>query len=77
MRNFENQRGFRPGQTQTEMYKHRRQLEAGNFRSAELSCAFVFVYADCWFSAQILLIGFNNFRTAPGSSVHFCPACVL
>ena len=63
---------FRPGPTQTSLYKHRRWLEAGNFGfrkkrnstirvaktkvlisfavTAKLICAFVFAYANCWFS---------------------------
>ena len=63
---------FRPGPTQTGLYKHRRWLEAGSFGfrkkrnytinvvktkalisfavTAKLICAFVFAYADCWFS---------------------------
>ena len=59
-----NNLGFRPGPTQTRLYSHRRWLEAGNFgfrkyrnctirvskTKAKLICAFVFAYADCWFS---------------------------
>ena len=67
-----NNLGFRPGPTQTGLYRHRRWLEAGNFGfrkkknftirvakakalisfevTAKLIFAFVFAYADCWFS---------------------------
>ena len=62
-------------QSQTELYKHRRWLEAGNFGfrklrnctihvaktkalisfavTAKLICAFVFAYAECWFSHDV------------------------
>ena len=64
--------GFWSGPAQTELYKHRRWLEAGNFGFRKYSnciirvaktkalmsfgvtskpiCAFVFAYADYWFS---------------------------
>ena len=58
-----NNLGFRPGPTQTGLYSHRSRLEALNFRFKKkkdctihvaktkvLICAFVFAYADCWFS---------------------------
>ena len=63
---------FRPCPTKTGLYKHRRWLEAGNFRfrkkrnctvhvaktktlisfavTVKLICAFLFAYANCWFS---------------------------
>ena len=67
-----NNLGFRIGLIQTELYKHRRWLNAWNFGfkkkrdcticvaktkalisfavTAKLICAFVFAYANCWFS---------------------------
>ena len=57
--------GFRPGSTQTGLYSQRRWLETGSFgfikveefyypysknKGADQICAFVFAYADCWFS---------------------------
>ena len=61
--------GFRPGLTQTELYKHRRWLEDGNFGcrisrngdvtlisravTAQIICVFVFAYADYLFSGAV------------------------
>ena len=59
---------FQPGPTQTELYKHRRWLEARSFgfkkkrdytihvaKTNALICAFGFAYADCWFSDAVAL----------------------
>ena len=67
---LENQQyGFRTGPTQTNLYSHKRWLEAGKVHypccehkgadqlrsyceADKLICAFVFAYADCWFSHE-------------------------
>ena len=63
MRDKTNNLGFRPGPTQTDLYCHRSRLETCNFgfkkkrdctihvaKTKALISAFVFAYANCWFS---------------------------